>query len=484
MRNLLINGGFALALMILTSIGWLSYLNINKMTDAALSEHHSYVVIREFELLLSALKDVEAGESGFIITGKEKYLEPYNEALSLIDLKLARLRWLNSEDRRHPDLLADIEPLIREKLAIAGKIIELRSTKGFQAAYQVVVTERDHELMDEIRWWVAAAQDKEERIQKELTAAKEASTDKALRALLVGSVVSLALLFMVFLLLRREITRRGRVEEELRKHRDHLEELVLERTALLERAKLEAEAANLAKSEFLANMSHEMRTPLTGIMGVIDLMLTDRLTDEHRHNLEMAKTSADSLKQLINDILDFSRIATGKMSFNMQPFDLRGCVRSVAAIFAIQADSKGIRFLLDIDGSLPVRVVGDEGRLRQVLMNLVGNAVKFTEHGEIGVSVRPARDPVRPEQDVLLFAVRDTGIGIPAEYMEKIFDKFTQADTSSAKKFGGAGLGLALSKRIVENMGGKMRVESRQGEGSVFSFTIPFIDENRWKTKG
>jgi two-component system, sensor histidine kinase and response regulator len=124
---------------------------------------------------------------------------------------------------------------------------------------------------------------------------------------------------------------------------------------------------------------------------------------------------------------------------------------------------------------VPERVVGDGGRLRQVLMNLVGNAVKFTEHGEIGVSVRPAQGLARPEQDVLLFAVRDTGIGIPAEYMERIFEMFTQADTSSAKKFGGTGLGLALSKRIVGNMGGDIRVESRPGEGSVFSFTIPFI---------
>jgi signal transduction histidine kinase len=144
----------------------------------------------------------------------------------------------------------------------------------------------------------------------------------------------------------------------------------------------------------------------------------------------------------------------------------------------MQADSKGIRLLLEIDDSLPERVVGDEARLRQVLMNLVGNAVKFTEHGEIGVSVRPAQDPARPEQDLLLFAVRDTGIGIPAEYMERIFEMFTQADTSSAKKFGGTGLGLALSKQIVENLRGKIRVESRPGEGSVFSFTIPLIRED------
>jgi signal transduction histidine kinase len=284
---------------------------------------------------------------------------------------------------------------------------------------------------------------------------------------------------MVFLLLKREITQRAKAEDELRKHRDQLEELVHMRTGLLEQAKQEAESASLVKSEFLANMSHEMRTPLTGIMGVVDLMLTEGLTDSHRHNMEMAKSSAESLKSLINDILDFSRISTGKMSCERQPFDLRHCVRSVADMFAEKAKRKGLHFLLKMDDGLPVQVVGDEGRLRQVLENLLSNAVKFTASGEIGVSAQPVFDPARTEEDVILFTVRDTGTGISAEYMENIFDMFTQADTSSTKKFGGVGLGLALTKQIVENLGGKIRVESRQGEGSVFSFTLPLPGENR-----
>jgi signal transduction histidine kinase len=475
---LLINGGFLLALALLVSIGWQNYGNINVMNEYDVWEHHTYTVIREFDALLSVLNDVEIGELGFVITGGKDYREPYKKAASLIYQKLARLRWLNKDDTRHLDLLAVIEPLIRSKLAITNETMELRSKKGFQAASQLVREGRGKALTDEIRWRMADAKNTEERLLNKLRVETEASTRKALKALLAGSVVSLALLIMVFLLLRREITRRGMVEEELRKHRDHLEELVLERTALLEQARLEAEIANLAKSDFLANMSHEMRTPLTGVMGVIDLLLTDVLKDEHRHNLEMAKKSAGTLKQLINDILDFSSIATGEMSFIMHPFDLRSCVRSVAAIFSTEVVSKGIRFLLEIDESLPERVVGNEERLRQVLMNLVGNAVKFTEHGEIGVSVRSIQGPARPEQDFLLFVVRDTGIGIAAESMEQIFDMFTQVDVSSAKKFGGAGLGLALSKRIVGNMGGEIRVESRPGKGSVFSFTIPFSREN------
>jgi signal transduction histidine kinase len=298
-----------------------------------------------------------------------------------------------------------------------------------------------------------------------------------------------------------ELRREQRLaEEELAQYREHLEELVQERTVRLEeansvlrvlngeleqqrhemeQAKFAAEAADRAKGEFLTNMSHEMRSPLTGIMGVVDLILMGGLpAEEQRSFLEMAKTSADSLKRLINDILDFSRLADGKMSFSMKPFDLHGCIRSAADILALEASGKGLRFHLEIDAEVPQRMVCDEGRLRQVLVNLVGNAVKFTEQGEVAVSVRRAGDPARPGQDLLLFAVRDTGIGIPPEHREKIFEKFTRVESPAAQRYGGTGLGLTISRQIVENLGGEIRVESSPGEGSVFSFTIALTCDN------
>jgi len=478
-RDMIIYGGFALAMTILVSLGWMNYRHMTATAKLEQWEHHSYAVSRGFNDLLLAVEELENGERGFIITGKEQFLGPYREAVGRMDQILTRLKLLAQGDTRHNDPMDGIDPLIREKLALAGKTIELRKTTGFQAAYRVVMAERGRDLMDEIRRRVTEALAEEERLLESLRIKETDSLEKTYLTFIAGSIASLSLLLMVFLLLRREISQHAKAEEELRRHRDHLEELVQKRTALLEEAKLAAEAASLAKGEFLANMSHEMRTPLTRIMGIIDLMLANGLTDEQCHNLKLARNSADSLKHLINDTLDFSRIATGQISFVMQPFDLHSCIHFIADIFSLQAELKGLRFLLAIDEQVPRQVVGDEGRLRQVLMNLVGNAVKFTEQGEIEVSVRPAPDPARPEQVLLLFVIRDTGIGIPAEYMARVFEIFSQADTASTKKFSGTGLGLALSKQIVENLGGKIRVESRPGKGSVFSFTVPFSSNHQ-----
>jgi signal transduction histidine kinase len=271
---------------------------------------------------------------------------------------------------------------------------------------------------------------------------------------------------------------RRQAEEELVKYREHLETLVRERTTELEKAKEAAEAANRAKSEFLTNMSHEMRTPLTGVMGIIDLLLMDNPPDKQRPLLEMAYTSAGSLSRLIDDILDFSRLVSGKISFRLVPFNLRECICSAAEVLALEARRKGLRFDLEVDEDLPEKVVADEGRLRQVLINLIGNAVKFTEKGEIHVAARRTPDPARSGHDLIQFAVRDTGIGISADSHEIIFEMFTQVKTAEALS-SGCGLGLAISKRIIETMGGKIRVESKKGTGSTFTFTMMLDEASR-----
>jgi PAS domain S-box-containing protein len=271
----------------------------------------------------------------------------------------------------------------------------------------------------------------------------------------------------------REVTVRADGASEMQSvGRDVTDRVLIERALAV--ARDQAEAANRAKSRFLTMVSHEIRTPLNGILGMADLLGDTALTPEQTTYLKAVKTSGETLLSLIEEVLDFSKIEAGRLDLAVRPFLLAAFVEEVVELLGPRAQEKGLEIGCYVDERLPARVVGDAARLRQVLFNLAGNAIKFTEKGGVSIVVEPAAQP-----DMISIAVSDTGIGISLQDQARIFLEFEQADCSSTRKFGGTGLGLTISNRIVENMGGAIAVESTPGQGSTFrvTVTLPSADE-------
>ncbi len=268
----------------------------------------------------------------------------------------------------------------------------------------------------------------------------------------------------------QDITERKLVDVELDQHRHHLEQLVSSRTAELAKAKDAAEVANRAKSAFLATMSHEIRTPLNAVVGLTGLLTNSSLDRRQRDYADKLQSSARALRVLVDDILDFSMIEAGSLRLEQRPFSLNAVLRASTTLVSFGMRGKPIEAAFDVAPDVPDGLIGDAARLQQILLNLTSNAVKFTEAGEIVVSVRVLARPA--ERVTLQFSVRDTGIGISTEQMERIFDMFAQADSSTTRQYGGTGLGLAISARLADLMGGQVKADSIRGQGSEFCFTV------------
>lgn len=253
---------------------------------------------------------------------------------------------------------------------------------------------------------------------------------------------------------------------EIRKEK----EIIVRQKQQIEELLVKAQQSNRLKDEFLANISHEIRTPLHGVIGMTDLVLQTDLNEEQREYLELAESSAKSLLNLLNDVLDFSKIEAGGLTLERVAFSVRDCVEEAASGFTLAAAKKKLVFTVEFDRDVPARIEGDPLRLRQVLINLLSNAVKFTERGSIRLNVF-----TEDKGDTLSFELRDTGIGIPFEQLDAVFEPFRQADGSTTRKYGGTGLGLTICVRLAKQMGGELTLESKEGVGSTFTLRLPVV---------
>ncbi len=462
-----------------------SYRQIGSLVADRASVEHTYQVLNEITALQGQLEAAETSQRGYVITGQNSFLTAYRHALPEVAGKQASLQSLTADNPRQQATLAELRGPVEDRLDALAEVVAVRRTAGFEAAAELVLTNRGMGAMGRIRELLAGMQAVEERLldERQARSAQDVARTRALlvwgsllAALIVGGAAQLIARRVTIPLKRVTATARRISAGDLSDAAPTSgpRELVQLAAAVqaIARSRDEALSATAAKSAFLATMSHEIRTPMNAVIGMTELLLDTELDAFQREFTEIVRDSGDALLILINEILDFSKIESGELELDDHPFSLHDCVEGALALVAVPASAKGLEVVADVEASCPGLVRGDPTRLRQILVNLLGNAVKFTESGEVvvNVSVRQQTEQVEGPLQVRV-EVSDTGIGIPADRMHRLFQSFSQVDSSTTRVYGGSGLGLAISRRLAQAMGGDLQVTSEVGVGSTFTLT-------------
>jgi two-component system, sensor histidine kinase and response regulator len=476
---------FALGLIVLVmfSMSSLSYQSLVRLSELRAGGSRTREVLLHLESLMSSLKDAETGQRGYLLTGRDPYLEPYRPARIAIKDDFDKLKVLTSDSPQQQKLLTECAPLVIAKLDELKDTIDLRSKQGFAAALQVVETDKGKGVMDRIRLLTNEMRDYEQKLLQERDEAAKTSSQQT-TVLLIGLAIIASLLtsITVFFLIH-ESDQRRKAEESIRDLNQDLQVKVTELALLnseLGNARDQAQAASKFKSEFVANMSHEVRTPMNGIIGMCNILLKTKLEEQQRVYASAIKDAGIALLTVINDILDFSKIEAGRIELELSDFDPVRVVEGTCEILAAQARAKQLSLMSFVDPNMPERLRGDPERVRQVLINLVSNAIKFTQSGEVVVKAM-----VESRQGNVVYArfsIIDKGRGLTPEEQQKLFQPFVQSDGSISRKYGGTGLGLSISKSLVELMHGTIGLESEIEKGSTFWFVIPLESRSEVST--
>ena len=434
---------FMVGVVYLAVVGVVAYTSVYRFADTTVRAERTHMVLRTLEEAVSLVTGAETGSRGFVITGDARYLDPYRSAEVEAVKRLRSLEKLVAGDERQRVRLDQLAPLVARRFAILDETIRLRANQGFDDAASATGTGRGRAVMDSIRN-IADAMSREETVRlRERSVSEQRGLRRATTLVALSFIAAVILGVMAALFVSRDIDRRLVAEEQARHAKDV------------------AEAASRAKSEFLAMMSHELRTPLNSVIGFSNVLLRNRggnLRDRELVYLQRIRAGGQHLLSLINEVLDLSKIEAGRMRLERAPVSLGALVEDTIASFEGQIRDRPILLAAEFPEHI-TPIMTDPAKLLQVLTNLIGNAIKFTERGS--VVVRVVVDPAsrRPER----IEVADTGIGIPVDRQQVIFDAFEQADSSTAREFGGTGLGLAVTKSLCDLMGYGLEVQSEVG---------------------